>query len=108
MILRRRRGRFDELVGRQLDLFADDEAALLAEIGEAEDAWTRAGRDEAEEAYGDYQLAVDAAANRLLEIREAYAATLGDGAADEYRAAFTRAARRRYPRLTTLLEDLDG
>ena len=107
MILRRR-GRFDELVERQLDLFAADEAALLAEIRAAEDAWTRAGRDEAEEAYGDYQLAVDAAADRLLEIREAYAATLGDEAAADYRAAFTRAAGRRYRRLTTLLEDLEG
>jgi hypothetical protein len=104
----RRRGRFDELVGRQLDLFATDEALLLREISEAEEAWNRARRDEAEEAYGDYQLAVDAAADRLLDIRETYAATLDGAAADEYRAAFTRAASRRYRRLTSLLEDLDA
>ena len=104
----RRRGRFDELAGRQLELFAADEADLLAEIREAEEAWTRAARDEAEEAYGDYQLAVDAAADRLLEIRETYAATLAADAEDEYRAAFTRAASRRFRRLTTLLDDLDG
>lgn len=104
----RRRSRFDELAARQLDLFAADEADLLAEIREAEEAWTRAGREEAEEAYGDYQLAVDAAADRLLDIRETYAATLAADAEDAYRAAFTRAASRRFRRLTTLLEDLDG
>jgi hypothetical protein len=104
----RRRGRFDALAARQLDLFAADEADLLAEIREAEEAWTRAGREEAEEAYGDYQLAVDAAADRLLEIRETYAGTLDADAGEEYRGAFTRAASRRFRRLTTLLEDLDG
>ena len=36
-----RRGRFDELVRRQLDLFADDDAELLAEADEAEAAWRR-------------------------------------------------------------------
>ena len=69
--MRRRRGAFDELVARQLELFADDEAALLEEAAEAEEAWIRAGRDEAEESYGDFQLVVDAIADRLLEIREA-------------------------------------
>jgi hypothetical protein len=104
----RRRGRFDELATRQLDLFAADEADLLAEIREAEEAWTRAGRENAEEAYGDYQLAVDAAADRLLDIRETYAGTVDADAGAEYRAAFTRAASRRFRRLATLLEDLDG
>ena len=65
----RRDSRFDELASRQLDLFADDESELLEEAAEAEQAWNRAGRDEAEEAYGDYQLVVDAIADRLLDIR---------------------------------------
>ena len=57
--MRLRRGRFDELVDRQLDLFSTDESALLEEADEAEAAWVRAGREEAEESYGDFQLVVD-------------------------------------------------
>ena len=43
-----RSGRFDELVRTQLDLFAEDEAELLEEAQEADEAQTRADRDEAE------------------------------------------------------------
>lgn len=100
----RRRGRFDELIARQLDLFAEDEQELLAEAGDADAAWTRAAADETEELYGDYQLVVDAVGERLYDLREAYAATLDDGAAEEYRAAFARAARRRFGRLASFLE----
>jgi hypothetical protein len=107
-VIRRRRSRFDDLVARQLDLFVADEAGLLGEIADADAAWTRAGRDEAEEAYGDYQLAVDAASDRLLEIREAYAATLDEPADAEYRAAFAQAVGKRFRRLPTLLADLDA
>ncbi len=103
----RRDSRFDELTGRQLDLFAEDEIDLLSEAEEAEQAWSRAGKDEAEEAYGDYQLVVDAIADILLDIRESYAATLDDAVADDYRNAFNRAARKRYRRYTSLLADLD-
>ena len=103
----RRRRRFDELVDRQLDLFAADDAELLAEAAEAESAWNSASAESAEEAYGDYQLVVDAIADRLLDIRESYAHSLDEDAADEYRDAFTRAAGRRYRRYATLLADLD-
>ena len=80
-------------------LFAEDEAELLAEAAEAEEAWVRAGRDEAEEAYGDYQLVVDAIADRLLDVRETYAATL-DADAGRRRTAgrSTRGAARRFRR----------
>jgi NTP pyrophosphatase (non-canonical NTP hydrolase) len=103
----RRRRRFDELVDRQLDLFAADDAELLAEAAEAESAWNASSAESAEEAYGDYQLVVDAIADRLLDIRESYAHSLDEDAADEYRDAFTRAASRRYRRYATLLADLD-
>jgi hypothetical protein len=105
VIFRRTGRRFDELVRTQLDLFEEDEAELLAEAQEADEAQTRAARDEAEELYGDYQLGVNAIGERLLDVRETYAATLADDAVDEYRAAFTRAATRRFPSSTTLLED---
>jgi hypothetical protein len=100
-----RRSRFHDLVRRQLDLFATDEAALLEEVDEADAAWTKADRDESEELYGDYQLVADAIGERLYEIREAYAATLEAGVADEYRGAFDAAARKRFGRLATFLED---
>lgn len=102
-----RRGRFDELVTRQLDLFAADEADLLQEAAEAEEAWNRVSRDAAEEAYGDYQLVVDAIADRLLDIRESYARTLDEAAVAEYASAFNRAASKRFRRYATLLSDLE-
>jgi NTP pyrophosphatase (non-canonical NTP hydrolase) len=97
--------RFHDLVRRQLDVFAEDEADLLAEAETADQAWTRAGREAAEELYGDYQLVVDAIADRLLDVRETYAATLGDDAVDEYRDVFTRAATKRYRRFAGLLAE---
>lgn len=103
-----RRNRFDELVARQLDLFEVDDADLLREAAEAEEAWNRVARDDAEEAYGDYQLVVDAIADRLLDIRETYARTMAEDAAAEYAAAFTRVAKKRFRRYATLLSDLDS
>ena len=88
---------------RQLDLFAEEEAALLAEAAEAERAYDAADREEAEEAYADFQLVLDAGRDRLDEIRTTYAATLEEDAALEYDAAFTRAARKRYPRFAAEL-----
>lgn len=101
----RRSGRFDDLVRTQLDFLTEDETDLLAEAQSADEAWTRAGRDEAEELYGDYQLVVDAIGDRLLDVRERYALSLAGDAADEYRAAFTRAATKRFRRYASLLAD---
>ena len=98
-----RRGRFRELVDRQLDLFAS-ETDLLDEAAAADAAWTGADADESEELFGDYQLVVDAIGERLHEMRETYAATLDESAADDYRAAFDRAARKRFGRLAAFLE----
>ena len=105
--MRRRRGAFDELVARQLSLFDEDDAALLEEADEAEEAWNRSGRDEAEEAYGDFQLVVDAIADRLLEIRDGYASTLDAEGAESYRRAFHAAVARRFRRYASLVADLE-
>ncbi len=99
------RGRFHELVRRQLDLFAEEEAALLEEGKTADAAWTTAGREESEELFGDYQLVVDAIGERLHDIRESYAGTLDEPTADEYREAFDRAALKRFGRFATFLEE---
>ena len=103
MILRG--GRFRELVQRQLELFATDEGALLGEAVAADEAWTHAPREESEERFGEYQLVVDAVAERLYDVREGYAATLEDSAAGEYRSEFDRAARKRFRGFTALLEE---
>jgi hypothetical protein len=100
-----RRGRFHDLVERQLDLFEGDEAALLDEARTTDAAWKRADAGESEELYGEYQLVVDAIGERLYDIREGYASSLDDAAADEYRAAFGRAAHRRLGRYATFLEE---
>jgi hypothetical protein len=97
---------FRELVERQLDLVGDDEADLLAEISAAEARWNAVGRDEAEEAYGDFQLAVDALADRLLDVREAYAVTVDEAQADAYRKTFNDLAARRFRRYPTIAADL--
>jgi hypothetical protein len=98
-----RRGRFRDLVVRQLDLFMS-ETELLDEAAAADAAWTTAGADETEELYGDYQLIVDAIGERLHDLRETYATTLDETAADEYRAAFDKAARKRFRRYAGLLD----
>ena len=103
-MIRFRRGRFAELVARQLDLFETDEAALLTEAHDAEAAWNRAGRDQSEEAFGDWQLIADGIGERLLDLRETYAATLDDDAGADYRRAFNRAAASRLHGFTELLQ----
>jgi hypothetical protein len=99
------RGRFEDLLRRQLDLFGADEAPLLDDAAEADEAWTRAPREETEERYGDYQLVVDEIAARLLDVRETYASSLDERTADQYRAAFTRAALKRFRPYAALLLD---
>ncbi len=96
MIFRRR---FADLVSRQLDLFESEHADLLADVELYLRAYNEAPRDEAEERYGDYVDRVDLAAEALAEIRNTYARTLDEDAADEYERTFDKAAAKRFPRL---------
>ncbi|HET7573434.1 MAG TPA: hypothetical protein VFJ77_12295 [Gaiellaceae bacterium] len=95
--MRLRRSRFGEVVARQLDLFAEDEAALLEAVAERKRAYDRAPREDAEEAYGDYMDEVEGATEALADMRDRFASTLGEEAAEEYEQAFNRAVRRRWP-----------
>jgi hypothetical protein len=106
--VRLRRGQFDELVERQLALFATDESALFAEADDAEAAWIRSGREDAEEAYGDFQLVVDAISDRLLELRDAHAATLAEDKTDAYRRAFAAQVKRHFGRYASLVSDVES
>ena len=96
MILRR--DRFGDLVRRQLDLFAEDEADLLQEAVDAERRYDEADREDAEEAYGDLQLVFEAIGDQLEELRDTYAATLEDDTRGGYERSFDRLATKRYPR----------
>ena len=90
-----RRKPFAQLIERQLELVALDDGDLLADVDARRRDYAAADRDDAEEAFGDYQLALEALKDRLTEIRDTYAATLADP--DEYERAFERAAARRWP-----------
>ena len=94
MIFRRR---FADVIERQLDVFAKDESALLAEVRDAEQAYNRAERDEAEAKYGDYVDVVETATEALADMRDRFARTLDENAAEEYEEAFNRAVKRRWP-----------
>jgi hypothetical protein len=92
------RGRFVDLIERQLDLFAAENAGLLADVEAALNAYNRAPRDEAEERYGDFLDLVETGTDELAELRDNYAATLDEEAAEEYRSLFNDLVRTRLPR----------
>jgi hypothetical protein len=93
-----RRGRFSDLVERQLDLFEREHAGLIADGEDALRAYNRADRDEAEARYEQYLDLVETGQDELEELRDAYAATLDEDTAEEYRTAFNRRVRKRLPR----------
>jgi hypothetical protein len=90
-----RRRPFTELIERQLRLVETDDADLIADVDAARRAYAQADSDDAEEAFGDYQLALEALKDRLVQVRDAYAATLD--APEDYERAFERAVARRWP-----------
>jgi hypothetical protein len=92
------RGRFADLVERQLLLWEEEYAGLIRDCEAALRAYDRAPRDEAEERYGDYVDLVDAGRDALLEYRDGYARTLDEEAAEEYEEVFNRLVRKRLPR----------
>jgi hypothetical protein len=99
------RRRFADVVSRQLDLFEREHAGLIADCAAAERAYDRADRSEAEERYGDYVDLVETATELLADLRDGYASTLEDEAAEEYEAAFNRAVLKRLPRFALEIED---
>ena len=99
-----RLSRFSDIIERQLRFFQEDYADLIARCDAAERAYDRAGRDEAEERYGDFVDAVAAGAEILAEIRDGYARTLRDGIRETYEQAFARAVAKRLPRFALELE----
>lgn len=102
MIFRRR---FGDLIERQLSLFATDHADLLERIAQASEAYDDAPRGEAEERFSDYQDLLAEGTELLAELRDNYAETLDDDAAEEYREAFNFAVLGRFGDLALELEE---
>ena len=99
------RKRFADVVSRQLDLFEREHAGLIADCEAAERAYDHADRDEAEERYGDYVDLVETGTELLADLRDGYASTLEEEAAEEYQAAFNRAVLKRLPRFALEIEN---
>jgi hypothetical protein len=92
-----RKGRFADVIKRQLDLFEREYPDVIEEARERLDAYNRADRDEAEELYGDYVDAVETGTEILADMRWKYIRTLDEDAAEEYEAEFNRAVVKRLP-----------
>jgi hypothetical protein len=92
------RRRFADVIRRQLDLFEREHAGLVRDCEHAEQSYVRAGRDEAEERYGDYLDLVETGTEILADLRDNFASTLGDDAADRYEDEFNHAVLERLPR----------
>lgn len=92
------RRRFVEVVERQLALFQEEHAGLIRNCEAALRAYDEAPREEAEERYGDYLDLVGTGTDELLRLRDGYAETLGENAAEEYRDVFNDRVRKRLPR----------
>ena len=100
-----RRGRFADVISRQLDLFEREHRGLIDDCTAAERAYDRADRDEAEERYGDYMDLVETGTEVLADLRDHFGATLDEDAADDYEAAFNRAVAKRLPRFALEIEN---
>jgi hypothetical protein len=99
-----RRRRFREVIERQLAFFEEDDFDLLTDVDQALERYERADRDEAEELYGDYQLTIEAATDRLAELRDTYARTLDDDA-EQFVREFNEAVVERWRDLALTIEE---
>lgn len=98
-----RRGRFAAVIDAQLELFVRDHRAVVDEAKERLAAYDGAGRDQAEELYGDYVDAVETGTEILADVRDHYARSLDDP--DLYSAEFNRAVARRLPAFALEIEN---
>jgi hypothetical protein len=100
-----RRDPFRDVIARQLDLFVSDDADLLEECRDKFRAYRRADREDTEEAYGDFVDAVEAATEALADMRDRFARTLDEQAAEAYEESFNRSVQKRWPELGLEIEN---
>ena len=89
--------RFEDLIERQLAIFCEDYADLLAACAAAERAYDRAGADEAEERYAAFLDLVEEGTQALGEIKSTYASTLDSDQAEVYERVFDEEVAQRLP-----------
>jgi hypothetical protein len=94
-----------EVIARQLDLFVEDEADLLEECREKFRVYNSADREDREEAYGDFSDVVETATEALADMRDRFARTLDEDAAEAYEDSFNRAVRKRWTELGLEIEN---
>ena len=92
------RGRFVDLVERQIALFTAENEGLIRDTEAALAAYNRARRDEAEERYGDYLDLIETGTDGLVELRDNFASSLAEDSYEEYHEVFNRIVRKRLPR----------
>jgi hypothetical protein len=90
-----RRGRFADVIRRQLDGFEREHADVIEEAREKLDAYNRAPREDAEELYGDYLDALETGTEILADLRDNYAQALDEPLGDRYRREFDDAVAKR-------------
>jgi hypothetical protein len=98
-----RRARFASVIDSQLDLFEREHRDVIDEANARLDAYNRAGRDAAEELYGDYIDSLETGTEILADLRDHYARTLDD--ADRYLVEFNRAVQKRLPAFALEIEN---
>ena len=101
----RRRERFGEVIGRQIDLFVRDYPDVIEEAREKLAAYNRADRDEAEELYGDYVDAVETGTEILADIRDNFGRALDEETFEQYEREFNRAVAKRLPEFALEIEN---
>ena len=98
-----RRARFAEVTESQLAVVAHDHTDVIDEVKDRLDAYNRAGRDDAEDLYGDYVDAVETGTEILADVRDHYARSVEDP--DRYCIEFNRAVARRMPAFALEIEN---
>ena len=101
MILRR--ARFAQVIEAQLALFVREHGDVLEDVDARLRAYNGAGRDEAEELYGDYIDAVETGTELLADLRDHYAQTLDQP--ERYLAEFNRSVARQLPEFALEIEN---
>ena len=100
-----RRDPFRDVIARQLDLFVEDEADLLEECRDKFRIYNSADREDREEAYGDFSDALETATEALADMRDRFARTLDEDAAEVYEDSFNRAVKKRWSELGLEIEN---
>ena len=98
-----RRARYGPVIDSQLDLFVREHRDVIEDVAERLRRYNAAGRDEAEELYGDYVDAVETGTQILADLRDHYAQSLDEP--DAYLREFNRAVAKRLPEYALEIEN---